>query len=509
MAKFSLNPLNWFARGDLEPAYARTRRFAAATLGRSAGDWITTENSINSELQGDLNRLRARGRDLTKNNDYARKFVAMCEDNIVGPEGIRLQARCADGEKLDKIANQAIEDAWHDWGRACDITGTLSFNDLCRHLVGSMPSDGEFLVAMIKGSDAGNPYNFALQIIDVDRIDTTFNGEWNGNTVIMGVEVNHYRKPLAVHLFVAHPSDGLRSSRQRIRVPTDTLLHRFRLERAEQMRGIPWMSAGMLSLHHLGNFKLSALLAAEHGANHYGFFEKTSSDAIGLAVGGVELDGQEVVTNSVPGYYDQLPEGFTFKPYQSQYPNQVFGPFVKTTLQRIASGWRVAYHSLANDLEGVSFSSIRSGTLEERDRWRSDQWWFVGAFCRPVFLAWLEMALLSGAILTPTGKPLPFNKLEKFKVHEWQPRSWEWVDPKNDMEAKILAVNAGLMPPQDLAASMGYDYADTLQLIADAQNLAKQLGISLPAYDSKPGASSAQTQSDKATTKKPPPDKKV
>jgi lambda family phage portal protein len=179
----------------------------------------------------------------------------------------------------------------------------------------------------------------------------------------------------------------------------------------------------------------------------------------------------------------------SFQPHESKYPNEVFGPFVKTTLQRIASGWRVAYHSLANDLEGVSYSSIRSGSLEERDRWASDQEWFISVFMEPVFKAWLQMGLLSGAITMPNGSPLPAAKIDKFSKHEWQPRRWEWVDPKSDMEAKILAVRAGLMAPQDIASSMGYDFDDTLNSIALANKLAADLGVDLPAYDPAPGTS--------------------
>lgn len=487
-------------------ASLNTRRFQAAGINRFTSDWKAVEQSLNTELRSDLPRLRARGRELLQNNDYARKFQAMCEDNIIGPDGIRLQPRAEDPTgKVDNLANKAIEDAWHDWGRSCDVTGVMSFNDFCRNLVAGLPADGEFLVAMVRGKDAGNDYNFALQVIDVDRIDTTFDGSYGGNNVIMGVEVNAYRRPVAIHIFVAHPSDGARSSRQRVRLPMDNIIHRFRVERAEQMRGIPWMASGMLSLHHLGNFKLSALLAAEHGANHYGFFEQ-SPDAIGSPIG-QENENGDIEVNSMPGTFETLRDGYTFKPFTSQYPNQVFGPFVKTTLQRIASGWRVAYHSLANDLEGVSFSSIRSGTLEERDRWRVDQEWFINGFCRPVYLAWLEMALVSGMVKMPNGSALPASKKDKFKKHEWQPRAWDWVDPKNDMEANMLAVNAGLVPPQDLAASMGYNFEDNLRRIAEAQKLAKELGVFLPAYDSKPGANSSQPAAQPAAPKENPPAK--
>lgn len=484
----------------------QVRRFQAARIDRLTADWMATESSLNQELRSDLNRLRSRGRDLVQNNDYAVKFAGMVKNNIVGPGGVRLQVRIEDSPgKIDRIASAAIEAAWKDWSGGCDITGRQSLRDLCETLVGGLPSDGEFLVRMVCGADAGNKYGIALQVIDVDRIDTTCNigATASTNAVIMGVEVDGYRRPVALHLFAAHPNDGASSSRQRIRLPVADTLHCFKIERAEQMRGIPWMAAGMLSLHHLGNFKLSALLAAEHGANHYGFF--TSPDGA-PPIGDVDGSTGQQITTSQPGTYDTLPTGVTFQPHESKYPNEVFGPFVKTTLQRIASGWRVAYHSLANDLEGVSYSSIRSGALEERDRWASDQEWFISVFMEPLYKRWLQMALVMGAITMPNGSALPAAKLAKFSKHEWQARRWEWVDPQGDMEAKILAVKAGLMAPQDLANAMGYDFDDTMASIAAAQELARQLGVLLPAYDPTPGAQiSLQPEKSKQNAKSPAP----
>lgn len=470
------------------------RRFEAARIDRLTADWFATESSINEELRADLDALRKRGRQLRNNNDFARKFCGMVGNNIIGPSGIRLQVKVEDRPGVpDAAANGAIETSWEDWGKACDITGTMSLRDFCESLVEGLPSDGEFLVRFVRGADARNRFGFALQMIDVDRIDTAYNGQHGGNTVIMGVEVDAYRRPVALHLFEAHPNDGVRTGRRRIRLPMDEVLHRFKIERAEQMRGIPWMAPGMLSLHHLGGFQLSALLAAEHGANHYGFFSQSENAGNGPAVGQVEGEGADAltITTSQPGVYDTLPVGYQFTPHESKYPNEVFGPFVKTILQRIATGWRVAYHSLANDLEGVNYSSIRSGTLEERDRWMADQEWFIGVFMEPVYQAWLQMALLNGAITMPNGSALPAAKIAKFLKHEWQARRWEWVDPKGDMDAKVLSVRAGLMAPQDLCAAMGYDFEDTLKAISAAQKMAAQYGVALSAYESTPGAVSA------------------
>ena len=465
------------------------RRFAGARVDNTSSQWLATANSINQELRYDLDLLRRRARELANNNDYAAKFVGMVKDNIIGHSGMRLQMRVEDSPtKPDNMANDAIEAAWAEWCMVADVAGQMSFTDMCAHLVGSLPSDGEFLVRIVRGADAGNRFGFALQTIDVDRIDTTYSGNHQGNTVIMGVEVNTYRRPVALHVFEAHPNDGERSSRRRVRLSLDDTLHKFKVTRPEQLRGIPWIAPGMMSLHHLGGFKLSALLAAEHGANHFGFFTTPDGQAPGIAS---ETQSGQAIAVSQPGTFDTLPAGTEFQAYDSKYPEQNFGPFVKTTLQRIATGWRVAYHSLANDLEGVSFGSIRSGTLEERDRWMADQEWFISSFMEPVFAAWLQYGLLKGSITMPNGSALPAAKIAKFSRHEWQPRRWEWVDPEADMNAKILAVKAGIMSPQDLSAAMGLDFEDTIKAIGEAQKLAKLYDVQLTAYDGAPGAQTA------------------
>lgn len=482
----------WLARRIAPAARVQTRRFDGARVDRLASDWAAETRGINEELRSDLNRLRQRCRSLVNNNDYARKFRSMCQANIVGPSGIRLQARAADVRSgllvPDRLANTAIESAWAEWSRGCDVTGRMGLRELLESLVGGLPSDGEFLVRLVRGAASGNRFGLALQAIDVERIDTLYNvaATRSSNAVIMGVEVDSVRRPVAVHLFAAHPHDGVWSSRDRIRVPAGELLHVFRAERPEQMRGIPWMAPGVLSLHHLSKFDLAALLAAEHGANLLGFFQTPD----GIAPVGSDADGEQI-TVSQPGTYDVLPPGVTFAQHDSKYPSETYGAFHKAHLQRIASGWGIAYHSLANDLENVNFSSIRSGTLEERDRWAADQEWLISAFLRPVFLEWLRMGLLMGAITMPNGSALPAAKYDKFARHQWQPRRWDWVDPKSDVEAAILKVRAGLVSPQDVAAAMGYDFEDVLQSIADAQRMADEFGVRLTAYDATPGAAPA------------------
>lgn len=462
------------------------RAFKAAHADRLTASWMAATASINQELRGDLDRLRARSRDLTKNNDYGRKFKKLVVSNVVGPNGFNLQARVIDGPgKPDGLANAALEAAFWQWAKrgVCDITGKMSFADFCRAVMGGMPSDGEYLVRKIFGKAAGNKFDFALQLIDVDRLCTTLNREATstGNAIKMGVEVNEYGRPVAYHITTRHPHD-YGEGQHAERVPAEEIIHDFIPEFPEQVRGVPWMSASILTMHHLGEFEASALLAARKGADTLGFFVSPNGEP--PPMGDVGAEGEPIAV-SVPGMYDTLPEGYDFKPYDSRYPDAMLADFTKAFLRRMSAGLNVSYNGLANDLEGVNFSSIRAGVLDERDQWMTVQGWFIESFLIPVYEAWLDAALLKGMVTMPNGSALPPTKADKFMAHTWQGRRWQWVDPMKDIESSLLAIRSGLSTPQQIAAQMGLDLEDVIASLASANEMAAAAG--LPAYCA-PGA---------------------
>jgi lambda family phage portal protein len=159
----------------------------------------------------------------------------------------------------------------------------------------------------------------------------------------------------------------------------------------------------------------------------------------------------------------------------------MFADFIKANLRGTASGLGVAYHSLANDLEGVNFSSIRSGTLEERDCWMVLQEWFAQSVLERIFPQFLDAALTFGLAVMPNGSSLSVAKREKFSAHQWQGRRWEWVDPKKDIDADLTALDGGIKSPQMIAAKLGVDYEDVLAEIKAAQDMRDAMGIVLPA----------------------------
>lgn len=469
------------------PALVR-RNYAAAQMSRLTEGWTTLNTSANADLHRSLDALRARSRQLARDNDYAVKFLRLVTTNVVG-QGFVLQSRIYDAPgRPDSGANDAVESAFAEWSRpgVCEVSGRHSFRDLCVLLLRAAARDGEYLVRKVRGSASRNAHGYALQVLDVDRIDTLLNrpAEGGRNAIRMGVEVDAYGRPVAYHLRDGHPGDlyqiGGAVAQRHLVVPAEDILHGFVADRPEQLRGLPWMHASMLRLNHLAGYEESAVVAARVGASKMGFFTTPDGQANPAATGTETEPGgtdERLVMDADPGVFQSLPEGVQFQPFNPDYPSAMFADFVKANLRAVASGLGVAYHALANDLEGVSFSSIRSGTLEERDQWQMLQAWFVDAFLEPVFADWLRSALAFGQVKLANGSALSVAKFDKFKAHQWQPRRWEWVDPLKDIEADIKAVDAGFKSPQDIAAKLGMDYEDVLLKIRQARELQQRLGV--------------------------------
>lgn len=482
-------------RAGLKPAALTTaphgrigrRNYAAAQINRLTEGWTTSNLSANAEIQGGLDNLRARSRQLARDNDYVKKFIALVATNVVGPNGIGLQARIYDaGGAPDAPGNKAVERAWAKWCArgVCDVTGRHSMRDLEHLLIKAVARDGEYLVRIIRGTAAGNPFGLALQVLDIDRLDTRLNRPaQDGQTAIrMGVELNAYGRPIAYWLTNRHPGEiyaaaGEQGATHQV-VPAADIIHGFISDRPEQVRGVPWAHASMLRLNNLAGYEEAAVVAARVGASKMGFFEKKDGapEVLDTIADDEDSSGQ-LMTDADPGTFGELPAGVTFQPFNPDYPSAMFPDFVKAHLRGIASGLGVAYHSLANDLEGVSFSSIRSGTLEERDEWMVVQGWFIEAFHERLYPEWLRHALAFGQVVFDSGKSAPVSLFDKFSAHVFKGRRWQWVDPLRDVQASIEAIDANLKSPQDVANEMGEDYEDVLVAIKAAQEMEARLGI--------------------------------
>ncbi len=463
------------------------RGFDAGATGDIFADWTTTNRTLNEDLRSSLKKMRARSRDLAQNNDYMKKFLRMTRVNIIGPQGVHLQMKIQDSKgTLDNLANQLVESAWKHWGRMpnCTVTGDQTWLDLQKMVVETIARDGEVLIQRVRGFD--NEFKYALMPLEADHLPEDLNKDLsNGHKIRMGVELDKWNRPVAYHLTGQHPGDGATLSVRNdvVRVPADQIIHLFVKERPGQVRGVPWAHSSMTRLQMIGGYEEAELVGARSSASKMGFFE--SEGGPGDYKGdGVDAAGN-IISEFSPGTMEELPPGVTFKAFNPGNPSANFKDFLKTMLRGVASGLNVSYNTLGSDLEGVNFSSIRSGVLEERECWKDTQAWIIDHLHRVVFEEWLTMALTFQPTIpmpgTNAGLPfrLPLRKFNKFNAAHWQARGWAWVDPMKDVQANILAVEKGFKSVSDVVAEQGRDLEDVLTQKKADQALAEQMGVPL------------------------------
>ena len=112
---------------------ASYRSFSAAKVDRLTASWTATSQSINEDLKAGGKVLRARARDLSLNNSYARKYLALVVANVVGNKGIVLQSKAKNSKgKADSTASKLVEKHWKDWHKSvnCSVDGRLSFLEM-------------------------------------------------------------------------------------------------------------------------------------------------------------------------------------------------------------------------------------------------------------------------------------------------------------------------------------------------------------------------------------------
>lgn len=468
------------------------RNFDAARTDRIVSSWTTADQTVNQSLLHGLRVMRARSRAFFRDSEYGRKFGVLVKTNVVGHAGFSLKVDCrnADGT-VDKLDSDRVGRAYGRWTRQgqFDVTGKLTdtmFDQIAAMMVAR---DGEVLIRVVKGKDRG-VHRVQLQLLPGHLLDEDHNADLNnGGRIRMGVEFDAFMKPVAYHLRLQTGTADMhgQASRRYERVPAKEMLHLFIADDADQWRGIPWVFASLRDARLLDQFDEAALVAANIGASKMGFFRQQDG-AEGAPIGHDQaeapdvgtVDRPEFTTEVSPGQFDVIPEGWTFESFNPDYPSAVYQPFTTAVIRRMATGTGlVSYHSLSGDLTDVNFSSIRSGTLDEREAWKVIQGWFIAAK-QQIFEKWLEEAMLQDSEL----RQLPYAKFDKFNAPVFGGRRWDWVDPKSDVAASREAVALGIKSRSQIIRDNG-DVPEDVWNELDAE---EARGFSRP---QSPGAASA------------------
>jgi lambda family phage portal protein len=400
------------------------RSYGAVVSDQFNEGWSATLTNAHSEFRGGSERLRNMTRDLERSNSYAIRFLNEWTTNIIGT-GFTFQSLAENAAgREDAGARALIESAWLDWKKArnCTAAGDMPYCELKALTERACARDGGVLIQKLRGFD--NDYNFALNVLEIDRLDHNYNVKINdrGNRIVMGKEIDQYGKPVAYHLLGEHPGETYsRSGKKRTRVPADQIIHRFYRKRPESAHGESLMVGAITGLRHLEKYEEAEQIAARVAASSVVAIERDAS----LPYEGDEYADQELA----PGSTWQMEPGEKATLINPTHPNANYSGFRGGVLKGVASGLLMSYPTLAQDFGGVTYSSLRESKLNIKALTQCYRMLNVENEEEPIFRSWLSTAMASGAIR------LPASNFRNFAKASFTGQGFPWVDPAKETAA--------------------------------------------------------------------------
>ncbi|MEQ8636903.1 phage portal protein [Gimesia maris] len=425
------------------------RAYAAARVDRLSKNWRTSNRSADLELQDDADTIRARARDLVRNNAYARGIIRAKVRNIVG-SGIKPQARVKkqNGEQNETF-NELIEEVWDRFQRGADITGRQSFYEMQQTIISEVAEAGEILVQFVEVNDPARQIPFALELIDIDRLsdDELQINQENGNEIRRGVEIDSSGRTVAYWLYPYHPNDISSTRVTAVRRSAENFIHLFRPNRVGQTRGVSDFAPIVMWLKNLDKYMDNELKSSTVASCFSVAIKTIGAGSDGGITGSSSDDGKDANENPFeylePALVARL---FPGEEIQTIDPSRHQSEAIAwlTLMQRaMGVGTGLSYERLTRDYSQTNYSSNRASDLEDRREFRMEQQWLIDHFCIPVWERFISLAVSNEL----EGMPEPFDFIANFHTwvaHEWQPPGWEWVDPLKEVTAIEKAVNMHL-----------------------------------------------------------------
>jgi len=461
-------------------------RLEGAMARRRLRGWQPPLENINSLVSAGGPRLLARSRELVVTNGYAANACEAWAANLVG-DGIKPSSLLEDGELRDRVQR-----LWLAWTDEADADGLTDFYGLQAMVAREMFVAGECFVRLRpRRPEDGLRVPLQCQLLQSEMLpfDKTETAP-NGNAIRCGIEFDKIGRRVAYHFRRRHPGDSTDRGDvlpETTRVPAADVLHIYRPLDAGQIRGLPHVAPAMVRLFLLDQYDDAELDRKKTAAMFAGFITKAAPEE--QLMGAVE-DGEDGtgIASLEPGTLQVLLPGedVTFS-----NPADVGGgyeAFQYRTLLAISASLGLPYHLVTGDVRQANYSSLRAELVEFRRRFSQLQHGVIAhQLCRPIWERWLETAVLAGALELPD--------MGAARAVHWIPPRWDWVDPLKDIQAQLLAIEAGLMSRRKAVEATGYDIEEIDRENAADAARAAELGLSY-------GKGSSQRQGARATPPK-------
>lgn len=460
------------ARVLMEIYSEQQRKYEAAAKGRRTSGMPNYDGSQNVETALDLVTLRARSRDMGRNNPWAKKAVASIAANTVGT-GIQ-PSFSSEGRAKGRL--EAIKSAWRNWAdtTACDFNGKMNFYGIQRLAMRTVAEAGECIILKRRSKNAsGIPIQ--LQILDPDFLDHSKDVKSfsragvAGGYITQGVEFDKDGRIRGYWLYRSHPGEFGSYGGSEF-VAAEDVIHLYEILRPGQVRGVPFGSSAFLRLKDYNDYE-DAEVVRQKIAACFAVFIQDADPSIGAGSGTANAQTLERVE---PGIIEHLPPGksvaFANPPTTTNHDG-----FSRRNLQGVAAGYGSTYEALTGDLSNVNFSSGRMGWIEAQRQ--IEIWQYDMLVPQMLDKSWEWFA--------EGGKVAMLFESGGIRV-SWTPPRREMLDPVKETTAMVSQVRAGFKSWSEAIREFGYDPQAVLSELTEDMKSIKAAGLMLDVDGSVP-----------------------
>ncbi len=435
-----LSPERGYKRLRAGQAFNALRGYEAAKNSRRTEGWNTTTSSANAEIGPGLTTMRDRSRQQIRDNPYASHAIESLVANLVGT-GIMPQCKAKKNKKR-------IEQLAKVWMKNCDAEDQMDFYGIQAVVVRAVKESGECIVRFRPRKQKDQSIvPLRLQVLEADFLDHQKVQSLDSGYIIQGVEFNNQGERVAYWLYDQHPGEVSTVYRNYTsqRVPAEEILHIYEKKRPGQVHGVPANASSINRMRELDEYQDAHLVLKKVEACNVGFITQPDAASM-LTIGNTKADDKgNIIEYFEPGKVNYLRPGEDVR-FNDPSSGAGLSDYVGEHNHAIAAGHHMTYEQMTGDLSSVNFSSIRAGTLEFRRVAEQFQWQcFVPFFLDPVWKKFIDMAVISGFLNTPD-----------YDV-EWSTPKWDYVNPQQEVNADISAVEAGFISRSEVIRRRGYD----------------------------------------------------
>lgn len=322
-------------------------------------------------------------------------------------------------------------------------------NAMLLPVIRAIVRDGEAFVQLIPGEGG----ELRLKQIPADQVDPSLTRELgNGARIVAGIEYDAAENVVAYHVLREAPGAPFSTFGEAVRVPASDMIHVFDRLFPGQVRGLSWLAPVLGKLRDRDEASDALLMQLKVSSLMTGFIRDPEGGAAGFEDG---AQGAAVNVSLEPGAMRILPPGadVTFSNPGTGLSQAV--EFLRAQDREIAAGTGLTFEQLTGDLGEANYSSARVGLLEFRRRVEMLQRTLIEAqVLRPLWRRWIDTRALAGAI------PGDAAGLADYHAVRFVGPGWQWVDPRNEIEAEIAAIGAGLKSREEVVAGRGRDIDD-------------------------------------------------